>query len=73
MTAWRQDPFFQYPLTPFNSSEGNVDLPILYFDCSSLIGLFEVEFDAANSFLKDKALTAVRFAGGKALVVVGFY
>lgn len=73
MTAWRQDPFFQYPLTPFQSSEGNIDLPILYFDNSNFMALFNVEFDAANAFLKDKGLTAVRFAGGKALVAVGFY
>lgn len=73
MTAWRQDPFFQYPLTSFNSSEGKVDLPILYFDSSNFMALFEVEFDSANAFLKEQGLTAVRFAGGKALVVVGFY
>ncbi|MBU0806979.1 acetoacetate decarboxylase family protein [Pseudomonas aeruginosa] len=73
MTAWRQDPFFQYPLTSFQSSEGNVDLPILYFDNSNFMSMFEVEYEAANAFLKDKGLTAVRFAGGKALVVVGFY
>lgn len=73
MTAWHKDPFFQYPLTPFSSSEGNVDLPILYFDNSNFMALFEVEFETANSFLKEKGLTAVRFASGKALVVVGFY
>lgn len=73
MTAWRQDPFFQYPLTSFQSSEGNVDLPILYFDNSNFMSMFEVEYEAANAFLKDKGLTAVRFTGGKALVVVGFY
>lgn len=73
MTAWHQDPFFQYPLTQFQSSEGNVDLPILYFDNSNFMTMFEVEFETANSFLKEKGLTAVRFASGKALVIVGFY
>lgn len=73
MTTLLQDPFFQYPLTPFESSEGHVDLPILYFDNSNFMAMFEVEFEIANAFLKDAGVTAVQFAKGKALVVVGFY
>ncbi|EIM00588.1 hypothetical protein RHOFW104T7_02370 [Rhodanobacter thiooxydans] len=73
MTTWQQDPFFQYPMTKFQCSEGEVDLPILYFDNSNMIPMFWVDHDKARAMLEPHALNAVRFAGGRALVAMGFY
>jgi hypothetical protein len=68
-----QDPFFQYPLTAAPTSEGNVDLPILYYDNSNMITMFWVDYDAAQAMVGPHGLTAIRFAGGKALVAFAFY
>ncbi len=73
MKAWQHDPFFQYPLTKFQGSEGEIDLPILYFDNSNMIPMFWVDHDKAQAMLEPHALDVVRFAGGKALVAMGFY
>ena len=72
MTAWQKDPFFQYPKTGFASSEGNVDLPILYFDDSTLIAMFWVDYDRAKPQVA-QGLEVVRFGSGKALVALAFY
>ncbi len=73
MNAWHADPFFQYPRTPFATSEGSVDLPILYYDDSQLLALFLVDYDAAQAQVRDHGMDAVRFVGGKALAGVAFY
>lgn len=73
MTTWNQDPFFQYPLTSAPTSEGAVDLPILYYDNSNMIAMFWVDYDAAQAMVGPQGLTAIRFAGGRALVALAFY
>lgn len=73
MTAWDRDPFFQYPQTNAATSEGDVALPILYYDDSQCMGLFYVDHAAAQAMVQGDGLDAVRFAGGKALVGVAFY
>lgn len=73
MQTWSKDPFFQYPLWPAPTSQGNVDLPILYYDNSNLIAMFWVEHDAAQSLVEQQGLTAIRFAGTKALIALAFY
>lgn len=73
MTAWHDDPFFQYPRTRAATSEGAVDLPILYFDDSQCMGLFLVDHAAAQAMVQGEGLDAVRVVGGKALVGVAFY
>jgi hypothetical protein len=70
---WSADPFFQYPRTTFDTSEGKVELPILYFDDSQLMALFLVDREKAQAMVQGEGLEAVRFAGGKALVGVAFY
>lgn len=72
-TAWKHDPFFQYPLNTVASSEGAVELPILYYDNSSCWAMFEADFDQASTLVAAQGLSAVRFAGNKALVAVAFY
>ena len=73
MTPWNQDPFFQYPLISAPTSQGAVDLPILYYDNSNMIAMFWVDYDAAQNIVGPQELTAIRFAGGKALVALAFY
>jgi hypothetical protein len=73
MSPWDQDPFFQYPLSAATTSQGRVDLPILYYDNSNLMAMFWVDYDAAQALVAPHELAAIRFAGGKALVALAFY
>jgi hypothetical protein len=73
MSTWNQDPFFQYPLTAAPTSQGDVNLPILYYDNSNMIAMFWVDYDAAQAMVGPQGLAAIRFAGGKALVALAFY
>lgn len=71
MNAWDADPFFQYPRNPVNTSEGEVLMPILYYDASQMMAFFWADPDAVAPLLAD-GLEVVRF-GRKALVGVAFY
>ncbi|MDE2402901.1 MAG: acetoacetate decarboxylase family protein [Burkholderiales bacterium] len=71
--TWQHDVFFQYPLSRFGTSCGEIDLPILYYDCSVVMAIFLVDADKAAAAVRDVALTVVPIAGGKALVGVAFY
>lgn len=73
MIPWERDPFFQYPLAGAITSQGKVDLPILYYDNSNMIAMFWVEHEAAQAFVSPHGLVAIRFAGNKALVALAFY
>ncbi|GGE59292.1 hypothetical protein GCM10011533_09820 [Streptosporangium jomthongense] len=73
MTNWHQDPFFQYPLTPFQTSEGKIDLPILYYDNSNFLALYEVALEKAAPLLNTSLAEVARFPGGKALVALAMY
>ncbi len=70
---WDQDVFFQYPLTRTTTSCGDVDLPILYYDCSVVMALFRVDVDKAAAVVRDPDLTVVPVVGGQTLVGVAFY
>jgi hypothetical protein len=72
-TDWNQDLFFQYPRTAVTTTEGAVDLPILYYDNSVLMALFRVDYDQAQTLVAEQGLEAVRFAGGKALAGIAMY
>ncbi|WP_051460203.1 acetoacetate decarboxylase family protein [Pseudogulbenkiania sp. MAI-1] len=72
-TVWQKDMFFQYPRTPLMTSEGGVDMPILYYDNSVLMAMFRVDYDKAQALVAGQGMQAVRFFGGKALAVVAFY
>jgi hypothetical protein len=73
METWDNDPFFQYPKTAVSTSEGNVTLPILYYENSNMIAIFRVDYNAAQAMVDPHHLTAIRFSGGKALVGIAFY
>lgn len=65
--------FFQYPRNAVPTSQGSVDLPILYYDNSVMMGLFRVDYDKAQALLAGQGLQAVRVVGGMALVGIAFY
>jgi len=71
MKPWNADPFFQYPRNIVSTSEGDVAMPILYYDSSQMMAFFWADCDKAQSQLSE-GLDVVRF-GGKALVVLAFY
>jgi hypothetical protein len=73
MNTWDNDPFFQYPKSIVSTSEGNVTLPILYFDNSNMIAIFRVDYNSAQTIVDPLHFTAIRFSGGKALAGVAFY
>lgn len=73
MSNWPQDPFFQYPLTPVDTSEGKVDLPILYYDNSNFFSLWEVDYQKAIEMLAGQSVKPVRFPGNKAVLAIAFY
>jgi len=73
MKNWHQDPFFQYPLAPFETSEGKIDLPILYYDNSNFLALYEVNLEKVAPLLNTKLVDVAKFPGGKALVALALY
>lgn len=70
---WDKDMFFQYPRNTLTSSEGDVQMPIMYYDDSVMMALFRVDYDKAQALVADQGLQAVRIFGGKALVAMAFY
>lgn len=70
---WNQDYFFQYPRTVIPTSEGDVEMPIMYYDDSVMMALFRVDHERAQAMVADQGLQAVRIAGNKALVGLAFY
>lgn len=70
---WRQDFFFQYPRTVIPTSEGDVEMPIMYYDDSVMMALFRVDYERAQALLADQGVQAVRVFGNKALVGLAFY
>lgn len=71
--TWQNDRFFQYPRNTLPTSEGDVAMPILYYENSVMMALFRVDYDKAQVLVADQGLQAVRFFGGKALVGMAFY
>jgi hypothetical protein len=67
------DPFFQVPQTSHSTTEGDVDLPILYFDTSTLVAFFVADRDAVEAKLSGTGLRPALTVGGRALVGVAHY
>ncbi len=64
--------FFNVPRTRRRTSEGVVELPILYYDASNVMALFSVERAAATRLLAGTGLEPV-MARGKALAGMSFF
>jgi len=73
MTDWHRDPFFQVPTNLMSTSEGDVAMPIKYYDDSNFLAMFWVDLARAQRHAAQDGLEAVRFGNGKALAVVAFY
>lgn len=71
MKPFDSDPFFQYPRNIVSTSEGDVEMPILYYDASQMMAFYWVDCDKAQALLSE-GLEVVRF-GNKALAAVAFY
>ena len=70
---WQRDLFFQYPRNTLPTSQGEIEMPIMYYDDSVLMALFRADYDQAQALFADQGLQAVRVYGGKALVGMAFY
>ncbi len=67
------DPFFQVPRVNVNTSAGEVEFPIFYYDTSNLIAIFKGDSNGVNEILKDKGLTPAMRMGKSPLVFMSFY
>ncbi len=65
--------FFDVPKTIATTSEGDVELPILYFDVSVRQLNFWVDYDRALPKLEGTGLEPIRFSKGKTIVSMVFY
>ena len=70
---WQSDLFFQYPRNTVATSEGKVEMPILYYDNSVMMALFRVDSNKAQALVAEQGLQVVRTLGGKALAGLAFY
>ena len=66
------DPFFQVPRTRCHTSEGEVDLPIAYYDTDELLAVFAVDPAPVRAALADVPLELVT-VGGRAHVGLVFF
>jgi hypothetical protein len=69
----QSEPFFQVPQTSHATTQGDVDLPILYFDTSTLLAFFVADRDAVEAKLSGTGLRPALTIGGRALVGVAHY
>lgn len=67
------DPFFQVPLYSQDFSRGEIQLPILIKDCSTVYCQFLTHKDRVEELLKGKPLDPVFVFGSRALVGIAIY
>src|SRR5208283_4617963 len=65
--------FFDVPKTIANTSEGELELPVLYFDVSVRQLNFWVDYEKALPKLEGTGLEPVRFSNNKTIVSMVFY
>lgn len=73
MSDYSTDPFFQVPTSSVSTSEGSVDVPVLYYEASNLTALFRVDRGAAMAKLAGTGLIPGLILGGKAIAALAFY
>lgn len=67
------DRFFRVPRTVHRTSAGLVDLPILYFDATNVVALFEADRGGAEALLAGTGLVPAMIRGDRAVVGLSFY
>jgi hypothetical protein len=65
--------FFRVPRTTHVTSQGPVDLPILYYDVTNVVAMFRADRAGAERILEGTGLTLAFGRGEQALVGVSFY
>lgn len=65
--------FFRVPRTTHITSEGPVDLPILYYDVTNVVAMFRADRAGAERILADTGLDLAFARGEQALVALSFY
>jgi hypothetical protein len=68
-----REAFLDRPRTRVATSAGDVELPVLYYDASTLVSFFHVEHRRAEELLAGTPLAPARFAGGNAIAAVVAY
>jgi hypothetical protein len=68
-----RDRFFQEPRTTRETTEGLVTLPILYYDVSCVVALFEADLEGVRALLEGTGLAAGARVGPRAIVAMAFY
>lgn len=72
-TQNKKDPFLDDEIIVFKTSEGDVDVPLIFYDLSSVICLFYVNYDLARKKFQGTGLIPCRLYNGKAAITVSFY
>ncbi len=72
MRDGRDDRFFRVPRIPRQTSEGVVELPILYYEVSNLVAVFDAPLEATAKLLEGTGLVPVAF-GHRAGIALSFY
>lgn len=68
----RNDPFFDVPKTVVTTTEGEVQLPVCYYDCSHYMALFRVDAARAAAQLQDVPLEPV-LVSRRAVAILSFF
>ncbi len=68
----RNDSFFDVPKTVVTTTEGDIHLPICYFDCSHYMALFRVDAAKAAAHLQEVPLEPV-LVSRKAVAILSFF
>ena len=69
----QDDLFFQVPKTRCTTSEGEAEVPILYFAASSFLAFFLVEREAADAKLQGTGLRPAVAVGNRVLLGIDFF
>ena len=68
-----KDDFFEVPRKAVETSDGSVELPILYYDVSIIQAFFWCDLDCVAAKLRGTDLAPVRLVTGKALAGIFFF
>jgi hypothetical protein len=68
-----KEDFFEVPRKAVETSDGSVELPILYYDVSIIQAFFWCDLDCVAAKLKGTDLAPIRFFTGKALAGIIFF
>ncbi len=69
----KNDSFFSVPQQPFATSQGEVKLPIFYYDTSAALLFFWTDHKRASDLLAGTGLQPCKFFNGSALSGLAFY